>query len=174
MSLSDLAAIGSFVSGIAVVVSFVFLALQIRQSNRNQKSLMQQGRTSRTVEILLHAADPFMSETLLLANENVAAVDPKRIWAVYGLVAAVFWTYEDSYLQFKRGMLDEESWLSDAATIKRLLANPAYRVVWKMARDGISGGYRDYVDSVMRDVTRTHQTLTDRWNSIVAEELPSA
>ena len=37
MSLSDLASIGSFVGGAAVVVSFLFLGLQIRQGNRNQR-----------------------------------------------------------------------------------------------------------------------------------------
>ena len=44
MSLSDLAALGSFISGVAVVVTLVFLLVQMRQTNRNQKSLMQQGR----------------------------------------------------------------------------------------------------------------------------------
>lgn len=39
MSLSDLASIGSFVRGLAVVVSFGFLSLQIRQSNGNQRSV---------------------------------------------------------------------------------------------------------------------------------------
>ncbi|HVU22405.1 MAG TPA: hypothetical protein VHE09_16865 [Rhizomicrobium sp.] len=174
MSLSDLAAIGSFVSGIAVVVSFVFLALQIRQSNRNQKSLMQQGRTTRNVEILLHIADPFVSEMMLEAHADIRAMDPKKIWAFYGVAAAVFWTYEDSFLQFQRGMLDRESWSSDATTIKRLLASPAYRVAWKMAREGISGGYREYVDSVMRDVANAPRNMTDHWNMLAAEELPSA
>ncbi len=174
MSLADLAAIGSFVSGIAVVVSFVFLAFQIRQSNRNQKSLMQQGRTTRNVEILLHIADPFVSEMMFEANANIGAMDPKKIWAFYGLAAAVFWSYEDSFLQFQRGLLDGESWSSDATTIKRLLASPAYRIAWKMAREGISGGYRDYVDSVMRDVALAPRNMTDQWNMLVAEELRSA
>ena len=50
MTLSDLAAVGSFVSGIAVFLSFIFLALQLHQANRNQRSLMQQARTGRNVK----------------------------------------------------------------------------------------------------------------------------
>jgi hypothetical protein len=50
MSLADLA---SLASSLAVVVSLVFLGLQIRQSNRNQRSLMQQGRSARNVAIVL-------------------------------------------------------------------------------------------------------------------------
>jgi hypothetical protein len=46
MSLSDLASLGSFVSGIAVVLSFVFLAMQIRQSARNQRATIHNERTA--------------------------------------------------------------------------------------------------------------------------------
>jgi len=46
ISLSDLAAIGSFISGVAVVVSFVFLAVQLRQNARNQRAIMHIERTA--------------------------------------------------------------------------------------------------------------------------------
>ncbi len=175
MSLSDLAAVGSFVSGIAVVFSFTFLALQIRQANRNQRSLMQQGRSARNVDILLRMSDPFMSETIAEADSNCAALGPGKIWAFYGFAGAVFWTYEDSFLQFRANTLDATSWESDVTTIKRLLRYPAYRVAWKMARDGMSGGYREYVDSIMHDVkSDTSQTLTELWKTCVAQELPAA
>jgi hypothetical protein len=174
MSLSDLAAIGSFVSGIAVVVSFVFLAFQIRQSNRNQRSLMQQGRTARNVEILLTMSNAYMSETIAEADGNCTALKPAQIWAFYGFAGAVFWTYEDSYMQFRAHTLDAAVWESDATTIRRLLAYPAYRTAWKMARDGMSGGYRDYVDSLMRDVKPdTTHSLTELWKAYAAEELPA-
>ena len=174
MSLSDLAAVGSFVSGIAVFVSFVFLAFQIRQSNWNQRSLMQQGRTARNVHILLKVTDPFLSETVAEAHGNCVSLDPARVWSFYGFAAAVFWSYEDSFIQFQAGTLDARSWESDVATIRRLLASPAYRVVWKIARDGMSGGYRDYMDSVMRDVTvDTSRSLNDLWQTYAAQELPA-
>lgn len=63
-----------------------------------------------------------------------------------------FWSYEDSYMQFQAGTLDRGSGESDVAMLKRLAAHPSYRVVWKMARDGMSGAYRDYVDSLMLDI----------------------
>jgi hypothetical protein len=50
MSLSDLAALGSFVSGVAVMVTLIFLLLQMRQANRNQRALMQRMRSARNIE----------------------------------------------------------------------------------------------------------------------------
>jgi len=175
MSLSDLAAVGSLISGIAVFLSFIFLALQLRQANRNQRSLMQQARTARNVEILLKMADPGISETLAQANTNCAAMSDPKIWSFYGFGAAVFWSYEDCFLQFQAKTLDENSWASDVATLERLVAYPPYRAVWKMARDGMGGDYRDYVDSLMDKVpSDTSRSLTDVFKIYIAEELPSA
>lgn len=176
MSLTDLAAFGSFLSGIAVFFSFVFLALQLRQSNRNQKSLMQQARTSRNVDILLKIADPAMSETIAEASANCAALDDAGIWSFYGFAAAVFWSYEDSFLQFEAKTLDANSWQSDVATLRRLVAHPPYRAVWKMAREGMRGNYRDYIDSLMREVVPSDRTrtMTDQFRNFIVEELPSA
>jgi len=170
MTLADLAAIGSFVSGIAVVVSFVFLTLQIRQNNRNQRSLMQQARTNRNMESLLHLADPYISETVALANANCTALSPAQIWAFYGMAGAVFWSYEDSFMQFRTGTLDKQSWTSDEATLRRILRRPAYRVVWRMARDGMSAEYREAVNAMMRDAKIDPTTLTDVWKVYAAEE----
>lgn len=174
MSLSDLAAVGSLISGIAVFLSFIFLALQLRQANRNQRSLMQQARTARNVEILLKMADPDTSEVLAQANTNCAAMNDARIWSFYGFGAAVFWSYEDCFMQFRAKTLDPSSWASDVATLERLVAYPPYRAVWKMARDGMGGDYRDYVDSLMDKVpSDASRSLTDVFKACIAEELQS-
>ena len=47
MSLSDLASLGSFLSGIGVLVSLVYLSLQIRQNTRAVRS-QSQARTGKS------------------------------------------------------------------------------------------------------------------------------
>ena len=58
MSLSNLASLGSFVSGFAVLISLIYLALQVRQSERNQQIAIRHSRASRIVELQLALADP--------------------------------------------------------------------------------------------------------------------
>lgn len=172
MSLSDLAALGSFVSGIAVVISFIFLALQVRQANRNQRSLIQQARTGRNVESLQKMADEPISELLAQAESEPASLSPAKIWSLYGYGAAVFWSYEDSYMQFRAGTLHGGSWQSDLATLQRILAFPWFRAIWKMARDGMDRGYRDYVDSLMSKVPADPSArFSDFFRIYLAEEL---
>lgn len=174
MSLSDLAAVGSFVSGIAVVFSFIFLGIQVRQSNRNQRSIIQQARTARNVESLQKMAEQPISELLAQAESNPQGLDAAKIWSLYGYGAAIFWSYEDTYMQFKAGTLHEGSWQSDLATLQRIMAFPFLRVIWRMAREGMDRDYRDYVDSVMREIAPDPSArFSDLFKAFLAEEMPT-
>ena len=123
MSLADLA---SLASSVAVVVSLLFLGLQIRQSNRNQRSLMQQGRSARNVELLSRLSDPMVSDVISRAANGETLTD-QDCFVLYSYMTSVFWSYEDCFFQFHLGMLDPKSWASDGTILRRLLGNPAYR-----------------------------------------------
>ena len=96
MSLAELA---SLASSIAVVVSLVFLGLQIRQSNRNQRSLMQQGRSARNVELLSRLSDPRVSDVISRAANGETLTD-QDCFVLYGYLTSVFWSYEGCFFQF--------------------------------------------------------------------------
>ncbi|MFI4933532.1 MAG: hypothetical protein ACHP7N_02845 [Caulobacterales bacterium] len=171
MSLSDLASVGSFVSGVAVVFSFVFLSLQMRQANVNQRSLMQQGRSARTVDILMKMTEPGLSETITRAGDADTAKDPAKIFAFYAFACACFWNYEDSFLQFRAKTLDAHGWATDELTLRGLMRNPAYRAAWRLARAGMDGDYRDYIDGLMKEVrAEPAGSLIERWTTVIDEE----
>jgi hypothetical protein len=154
MSLTDLASIGSLASGIAVLFSLLFVGVQIRQSNRNQRSLMQQGRSARNVELLLRLTEPRLSGIMarILAGDDVT---DEEFISYYGFAAAVFWSYEDSFLQLNDGMLDPKAWDSDVLTLRGLLSNPAYRAVWRTVRDSIGGDYKAFIDQVAAEARKS-------------------
>src|SRR5215467_13953304 len=56
MALSDLASLGSFVSGLAVLASLVYLTLQVRQAERYQKAIAQQARATRLSDLHMRLA----------------------------------------------------------------------------------------------------------------------
>lgn len=47
MSLTDLASLGSFVSAVAVLISLVYLSLQVKQAERNQQASIRATRVTR-------------------------------------------------------------------------------------------------------------------------------
>jgi hypothetical protein len=170
MALSDLASIGTFISSVAVVVSIAFLALQMRQANANQKSLMQQGRSARTVDMLMKMSEPDRAQTLVSAF-NDTSDEPARVLAFYFFAGACFWNYEDSFLQFRAKTLDARGWETDELTLRGLFANPAYRAAWRMARTGMHRDYRDYLDKLMSEVRPTElRDIAQVWRANFNEE----
>jgi hypothetical protein len=72
MSLSQLAEIGSFTSGVAILASLIFLYFQLRQINqqvkqaeKNQQSAIRQGRASRSVSIVLTGIEPSLADAFV-------------------------------------------------------------------------------------------------------------
>ncbi len=171
MPLSDLAAIGSFVSGVAVVVTLVFLLMQMRQTNRNQRSLMQQGRTARVSETILRCTEPFLSEAMVRGFGGDTTMEPSQIQSFLRQLSALVYNYEDSFLQHRAGTLDSPSWDTDVAALREFFSYPGFRVAWRFNRDFMSGAFRDYVDAIMRGTRGTNRLdLASTWTALLTEE----
>jgi len=172
MTLSDLAALGSFLNGIAVVATLAFLLAQLRQANKNQKALLQQGRSSRVTELILRMTQPELSRVLARTGRGDLDIEDSQVGALTAFYAAVFWSIEDSFLQYRAGLLPANSWETDLATLRRFLSGAACRVAWTMAREMMCGEYRDYVDALMREIVPRAPTDTLKtWQSLMSREL---
>lgn len=141
MTLSDLAALGGLVSSMAVVLTLAFLVLQMRQANKNQMALLQQGRSARVTALILKRTDPELSKTLTRGLQADLAIEDSQVEAINAFFAALFWSIEDSFLQSGAGLLLASSWETDAATLRGFFTVPACRVAWTMNRDLMSGEY---------------------------------
>jgi hypothetical protein len=175
MSLSDLAAIGSVISGLAVLGSLVYLAQQTRQAGQNQMSLMQQGRTSRWLDLVLKATEPSLRDAIALARQPNATLDAFQVQSLLYFGIALLWGVEDSFLQHRAGLLDNASWATELAVLRANVAVPDVRVTWKMNRHAATGDYRDFVDALMLEIKPIKpQDLLAAWNDLMAKELAEA
>jgi len=144
----------------------------MRQSAQNQRSLMQQGRSARLNDLALARTQQHLAEAFSRTGTGVP-LDPAQVEAVNAWLMALFWAYEDSYLQFQAGTLDKPGWDTDVATLKLFLALPECRASWRLNRVAASGGYRAFVDSLMEQIAPAPMN-PDLWKAIVAEELAKA
>ena len=172
MTLTDLASVGSFISGIAVVITLVLLLIQLRQTNKNQRTLMQQGRSVRTVDLIAKMTEPHLSEIIVRAERNDLTLESPEVQAYVRHCAAWLYSWKDSYLQHQAGTLDVESWETDLAALKVVASIPGFRVAWKFGRAWTSATYRDFVDGLLRD-TKVEQRsdYSTLWKTWMAEEL---
>src|SRR5665213_3244937 len=101
MTLSDLASIGSLVSGVAVLVSLIYLAQQTRQNSRHTRALIQQGRASQGQAGIVQwiATDPSTAEVYLRGCEGDITMDRVQFIRFIYMMISAFFAWEDSFYQ---------------------------------------------------------------------------
>ena len=184
MSLSDLASLGSFISGVAVLVSLVFLyfqlgqvRLQIGQAEKNQQASIRQARITRAVDIHLARVDPTaLAEGMVAMRagtlEHLTAPHVEMMGAIS---TALFLHAEDSYFQHRNGLLDEDAFRTFTISMKNQMRSPTFRVMWKQLLHNYEEEFSSFVDSLAQEVTLRQPTAThlDEWKRDVAAEVAS-
>ena len=183
MTLSDLAAIGSFISGFAVLISLAFLyfqlrqiGVQVKQAEKNQQASIRQQRTARLVEMLATATDASFAEALVKGFAGADDMTDTQ-YAQFGFgMTASFRNHEDSFYQHADGLLSESAFESLRLEVRPQLSSVGSRVFWKMVRGSFAEEFVSFMNDVMETtpVYRGSDDAFTRWKSAVAAERTSA
>jgi hypothetical protein len=159
MTLMELGALGEFVGAVAVVITLIYLAVQIRQGNQAMRegrrlALAQtyQMRADALQDMLVHAADskhvaPILAKlTALGYPEDVSSLDrlePEerarfRLWQI---AQQTHW--DNMFFQYQQGYLDEQYFRDSLQVRVRRLAP-----VW--AALGVTGSRKSFEGEIRR------------------------
>ena len=186
MSLSDLASLGSFVSGFAVLVSLVFLYFQLRQMNsqgkqveKNQQAIIRQARYTRTTNIIMSAMQGLASEesrqAWVSATSGEAESPTPGGFAQYGLYwRANFYGWEDAFYQHLDGLYSEAAFNTHEANVRNIAQNIGMRVQWRLQRQAFGPEFVAWLDKLIVETPMIGIPLTERWRDAVAAERSGA
>ena len=115
---------------LSVLAGLVFVGLEMRQSQRIALAAQQQERASLVTEIIgtFSEIDPpisfldFLNENLDVSNQNNRAVAETYIYRMWMV-------YENDYLQYELGLMDEDIWLAKLAAMRNVYGRCQYREV---------------------------------------------
>jgi hypothetical protein len=110
MSFADLAALGSFVSGIGVLVSLIYLRLQIRQNTRAVRSQIHQRIADSWLSLGAILSDHSREFTAALKADEKALADmpDDENYAFLSCIFVFFKHFENMYLQYQEGLIARE------------------------------------------------------------------
>ena len=154
MTLSDIATVGSIVSSVALTISLVYVALQVRQAEKNQRGLMQQGRANRITGDLMQLAEPEMASVWikgLHAPETLAGEELERYLL---LCRAAFISGEDTFLQHAAGLFDETAFRSFTVGARgQLSGSTGLRAAWSLLSHQFGPEYVAYMNEQLAHTT---------------------
>ncbi len=131
MSLQDLGNIGEFVAAIAVVISLIYLAFQIRQNTKTVRTSTYQAvldYSNRVNELIL--SNPHLERIWRVGRRDLTQLTDDERPQFRLLITTFLNVYETMFLQYRRGTLDEEYWKSRLPGLGVKFSQPGVRAHW--------------------------------------------
>jgi hypothetical protein len=149
MSLSDLAAIGSFVSGFAVLASLIFVGFQLRQNTQAVRAGASQAHAQNWLQITMQVAESGdFARIWRLGVENIENLtDDERI-RFYAYAGATLRFFEGARLQWRHGQLDKEHWHNVEKTAIDFAATSGFKAYWAARHHWLSPGFQEWYESL--------------------------
>jgi hypothetical protein len=174
MNLSDAASAAGIVSSAAVAVSLVYLALQVRQAERNQRGLMQQGRADRVSDYQMRvSADPALSNIAAKGHFTPEQLTLEEFEQYANYCRAAFLSGEDSFLQHRAGLLDDAAFHSFAEGARLAMRRPGYRAAWRVSSGQFGPAFVAYMDAMAQAGADSEATTRtgrfEAWRRVVRE-----
>lgn len=150
MTLSDLASIGGLVSSFAVLVSLVYLNLQVRQSDRNQQAQIRQNRSLRLSAQSLELADPAVAEGVAKGMAATVELSAVELVQFSYFARARFFGAEDDFYQHSEGLLDDGDFTNFTRSVRQaFIAAPGLRLAWPMHREAFGTDFVKFVEDLI-------------------------
>ena len=149
MTLTDLANISDAIGGIAVVVTLIYLAIQIKQNTRMMRASAHHAANHLAVDInLALGTDPQLAEVLLRGSKDRSELSPSQGLMFHLMMRSIFSGAEDFYIQTREGLLDRGMWESRKHSMHQYLLQPGIDAWWSQNQALFS---KDFVVELTRD-----------------------
>ena len=171
MSLADLASIGSFISGLAVLISLLYLGLQVRQAKLHQQAAIRQGRADRIVMMSYQALDPSVADAVTKGYTGADDITATQL-AQYSFVCqGIFYHYEEVFFQHKEGLYNAATYASFLTGAKLMLCEPGLRAQWKQQRVRFVPEFVSLMDKLLAETKPvSHPDRLAQWKAAIAAE----
>lgn len=146
MTLQDWGAIGDLVGGVAIIVSLLYVGLQIRHGTNATRSATNQAFSAQYSEIMLRLTCPEFSVIWWKGLQGLNNLENEEVPAFMGFMAAIVRTYETFYFERLEGRFESrmfESWMTQLIDV---FDNEGARDYWELRRHNFSPEFATYVE----------------------------
>jgi hypothetical protein len=147
--IQELGNIGDFIGGIGVVVTLLYLAVQIRQNSRTVKAASAQAMLSSLAQTLSSlGASSQAARVFVIGQTDVDQLtdDEQAQFALWLL--GWFRILEQAYYQYRLGGLDPVLWDGHAAQLRSTMQSPAVRRWWAVRGPLFHPAFRRFIDEL--------------------------
>lgn len=153
MSIIELGALGEFVAAVAVLVTLIYLALQIRQTRKAVSASAHQAVSDISIHLYTTASSN-VSLAAALAKSNLpdATLSNTERYQCTAFWTAMIRNTENMYHQYEIGLLTEERIRVSTEQLRRLMArNAHFQRLWKSLAPTLRRNCRIWIESTFAE-----------------------
>lgn len=149
MTLTDLASVGSFISGIAVLASLIFVGFQLRQNTQAVRASASQAHSHSWQQITMQVVESGdFARIWRLGVEDIASLTDDERVRFYAFAGATLRFFEGARLQWRHGQLDNEHWHNVEKTATDFAATSGFKTYWLARRHWLSPEFQEWYNSL--------------------------
>ena len=140
--------ISQLIGTLALIVSLIYVAVQIRQNTQTAKLNSAQNLSHELRESLaLLASDAGLSDIHLRAMQNIDNLTAPEKFRFYIFLNNVFRVYENAHYQFTQGTVDPSVWSGIFGNMNATKATSGYQVFWRDRKNIFGKQFQDFYDT---------------------------
>lgn len=146
MSIEELGSIGDFVGSIAVLISLVYLAVQVKgnteaaRTSTYQAIVSEFGALNRSL-----AGTPGLSMLFVNALEDFEILSADDKARMSQLFFVCFHDFENMYYQYRKGYLEDDVWQGWKRLMLAYHSRPGFQTWWAIRSDVFSSSFVEFL-----------------------------
>ena len=152
MNIESIANYADVIGGVAVIVSLIYVGIQIRRNTKSSQSQANQSAheslANASLEIAIDADLSSLARKGMVAFEKLTEEEHFRFMM---LMMTVFRRFENIFYQYEKGFLEEELWDGYKQSMLLYHYTSGGQMFWDLRSTHYSELFRNYLDSTSPD-----------------------
>ena len=154
LKLSELASIAEIIGAFAVVISLIYVGIQVNDNAGSVRSAAANDANVATQSWYLQVGtDQQASELFYEALMSEVALSNQEEFQFLMIMHGAILAFQNSFLLAEEGTIDFELRESATAAISGVKQTPGFRRYWRQRKSYLHSGFADYVDQLLKQKT---------------------
>ena len=147
MSIQEWGAISEMVGAIAIIVSLIYVGVQLRQNTQATRVNTSQAFVQTVGGIMGHQIqEPEFRDIYWRGLAGLSNLHGSELAAFGGWTAQLLREFESFYFQWKAGAFEDQIWSGWNCQYRDLFGYPGAQEVWTIRRHQFSDEFREFVE----------------------------
>ena len=148
MKKPDINAIVQLLGMLGIILSLIFVGLEMRQSQRIAIADQQQGRAAIANDFITPFLENGLDFTTVFFNENPNHEFSQQDIAHRNIIQIHWFLFENDFYQYSQGLMDEPTWQAKLNGIKTIFDLCDVREIYKLREPTFSNEFKLVVQSL--------------------------